>query len=157
MPSKKKPRNVITPYTITEDKKDYKEEGECIIYNELEKENIKTLEEIQQMSFEEGKDYLEKLREKYSVRELTEIFNTSNYYMYNKLLKPFGLVKTSPKTTQKPQKADEIKDKKRSNFTISLEGDFEGESLQSRLISLVDILEAEQDYEIYLTIEEKTE
>jgi hypothetical protein len=172
---KKKPRIIRTPYDFL---KGYKAKrrytgvsGEVVIYNMFDKDNLLSLDEIENLGDEQASEYVKKAREFYNNQELQKFWGINYYTLYTKVYKKYGVLmeKGGSGTTkggvnryQKVEKDnDVVKEVKsvravnRKSFSIGMEGDYDGEELAEKLLKLTDIINSSGKYTVVINLTEE--
>jgi len=173
---KKKPRMIRTPLDFVKGEKARKRytgvSGEVVIYNMFDKDNILTLEQIEDLGEEQASEYVKKAREFYNNQELQKIWGVNYYQLYTKVYKKYGVLmekggagtsKGGTNRYQKPsgENGGVVKEGKiakvvnKRSFSIGMEGDYDGEELSEKLLKLTDIINTQGKYTVVINLTEE--
>ena len=165
MPSKKKPKVVITPHYLLsrKQKRQYEGTSEVIYFMDeiiYDINNIKPIDELHEADYEKARDYIIKMKERFGSEKLKKAWNLSTYNLYNKLYEDYSIPKDGSRGTVKVEKFEVYTSNDKSNvnnkepkFVITLNGEFE--DLQERLTNIAALLKSDGKYNICLKIEEE--
>lgn len=136
--------------------------GEVRVYNMKDQlEGVKSYKEVMEMSKEEGKEYIDSLRKKYSVRKLTKHWGISSYILYNKLFKKFDIEKLrdaieSMKPAEKEVKTVVCFEKKADiSFAVEMNGEMTVQELSTKMKAIADMLStSDSKYQVSFRVAE---
>lgn len=170
MTSKKKPKVIITPHYLLsrQQKQQYEGTSEVVyIMDDIiyDIENLKPIDELHEMDFDDARDYIIKMKEKFGTEKLRNKWNIKPYDLYSKMFKEYDI------PTNKNNKVSNVRKLEQSNsdnndiqealsednipkFSINLYGKFDGKELSERLVNIAALL-IKGKYNIYLKVEEE--
>lgn len=136
--------------------------GEVKVYNMKDKlEGVKEYKEVMAMPLDEGKAYISKLREKYSISKLSKHWGVSTYLIYNKMFKKFNIekMKAAIEATKPILKevSAVVEEKKTTpvSFAIEMNGEMTAADLTAKIRAIADMLYASQsNYQVSFKVTE---